>query len=52
MNASDVNASGSRLKDAERCLQNPHDGIVIVDQEQFRILPARIAFARCYNAQT
>ena len=52
MDAHEVDASASRLRDAERCLEGPSDGIVIVDQEQFRILPARIAFARCYNAQT
>jgi LuxR family transcriptional regulator, maltose regulon positive regulatory protein len=52
MNASDVNASESRLRDAERRLEDPSDGMVIVDKEQFRSLRARIAFARTYNAQT
>jgi LuxR family maltose regulon positive regulatory protein len=51
MDASEVDASESRLRDAERCLEGPSDGMVIVDQEQYRILPARIAFARAYNAQ-
>jgi len=52
MNAHDVDASESRLRDAERCLEGPSDKMFIVDKEQFRILPARIAFARAYNAQT
>ena len=52
MDAHEVDASESRLRDAERCLEGPPDGMVIVDKEQFRILPARIAFARAYNAQT
>ncbi len=52
MDSGEVDVSESRLRDAERCLEGPSDGMVIVDQEQFRILPARIAFARCYNAQT
>jgi len=52
MDAHEVDASESRLRDAERCLADPSDGMVIVDQEQFRSLPARIAFARAYNAQT
>jgi LuxR family maltose regulon positive regulatory protein len=52
MNAHEVDASESRLRDAERCLEGPSDGMVIVDKEQFRSLRARIAFARAYNAQT
>ena len=52
MNAHEVDASESRLRDAERCLGGPSDGMVIVDREQFRSLRARIAFARAYNAQT
>jgi LuxR family transcriptional regulator, maltose regulon positive regulatory protein len=52
MNAHEVNASESRLQDAERCLEGPSDGMVIVNVDQFRTLPARIAFARAYNAQT
>jgi LuxR family transcriptional regulator, maltose regulon positive regulatory protein len=51
MDASDVDASEARLRDAERSLEGPLDGMVIVDQEQFRTLPARIAIARAYNAQ-
>jgi LuxR family maltose regulon positive regulatory protein len=52
MDAHEVDASESRLRDAERCLEGPSDGMVIVDNEQFRSLQARIAFARAYNAQT
>ncbi len=52
MDASNVDASESRLLDAERCLEGSPDEIVVVDEDQFRLLPARIAFARAYNAQT
>lgn len=52
MDRSEVDPSESRLRDAERCLKGPADGMIIVEEEQFRSLPARIAFARAYNAQT
>jgi LuxR family maltose regulon positive regulatory protein len=52
MDAHEVDASESRLQDAERCLEGPSDDMVIVDKEQFRSLRARIAFARAYNGQT
>ncbi|MBK8989678.1 MAG: helix-turn-helix transcriptional regulator [Chloroflexi bacterium] len=52
MNAHEVDASESRLRDAERCLEGSSDGMIIVNKEQFRSLRARIAFARAYNAQT
>jgi LuxR family maltose regulon positive regulatory protein len=52
MDSHEVDASESRLRDAERCLEDPSGGMVIVDEEQFRSLRARIAFARAYNAQT
>lgn len=52
MNVSEVDASETRLRDAERCLEGPIEELVIVDREQFRTLRARIAFARAYNAQT
>ncbi|MEP7137510.1 MAG: LuxR C-terminal-related transcriptional regulator [Chloroflexota bacterium] len=52
MDAHEVDASESRLSDAERSLEGPSDGMIIVDKEQFRSLRARIAFARAYNAQT
>lgn len=32
MDAHEVEASESRLRDAERCLEGPSDGIVIVDK--------------------
>ena len=52
MDISEVDASESRLRDAERCLENPSDEMVIVVDEQFRALPARIAMVRTYNAQS
>jgi LuxR family maltose regulon positive regulatory protein len=52
MDISEVDASESRLRDAERCLENPPDGMVVVVEEQFRALPARIAMVRTYNAQS
>ncbi|MDP1545090.1 MAG: LuxR C-terminal-related transcriptional regulator [Anaerolineales bacterium] len=52
MDAGNAEASESSLKDAEACLKNPLEDLVIVEAEQFRTLPARIIFARAYNAQT
>jgi LuxR family maltose regulon positive regulatory protein len=52
MDISEVDASESRLRDAERCLENPPDEMVVVVEEQFRSLPARIAIARTFNAQS
>lgn len=52
MDISDVDISESRLRDAERCLERPSDEMVIVAEDQFRSLPARIAIARTYNAQS
>ena len=52
MDMSEVDASESRLRDAERCLEGPSDEMFFVIEEQFRALPARIAIARAYNAQT
>lgn len=51
MDAGDVDGSESRLQDAERLLDNPSEQMVIVEESQFRMLRARIAFARAYNAQ-
>lgn len=51
MNHGDVNASESRLHDAEHVLDGPPEKIVFVEDSQFRSLRARIAFARAYNAQ-
>ena len=52
MAAGDVDASESRLQDAEKCLDHPSNEIAVVEEAQFRTLRARIAFARAYNAQT
>lgn len=52
MDISEVDASESRLRDAERCLEGPADEMVVVVEEQFRALPARIAIVRTYNAQS
>lgn len=51
MNNGDVNASESRLQDAEHVLDGPPEKIVFVEDAQFRSVRARIAFARAYNAQ-
>ena len=60
MDAGDLERSEAHLRDAERCLaaagagaqQGPAaDTMVVVDAEQFRALPAMIAFARAYHAQ-
>jgi LuxR family maltose regulon positive regulatory protein len=57
----ELEASEARLRDAERWLdptgdmsarpEAPADEMVVVDEEQFRTLPARIAIARAVNAQ-
>jgi LuxR family maltose regulon positive regulatory protein len=44
-------ASESRLQDAERCLADSADDMIVVEEKQYRALPARIAFARTYNSQ-
>jgi LuxR family maltose regulon positive regulatory protein len=51
MDAGEVDASESRLRDAESLLDGPSELMVIVEEVQFRMLRARIAFARAYNAQ-
>jgi LuxR family maltose regulon positive regulatory protein len=38
------------LQDAERSLDGPSEKVVVVEESQFQILRARIAFARAYNA--
>lgn len=50
MNTGDMDASESRLQDAERSLDGPSAKIVFVEESQFKALRARIAFARAYNA--
>jgi hypothetical protein len=52
MDISEVDASESRLRDAERCLENPPNDMVVVVEDQFRALRARIAIVRTYNAQS
>ncbi|MCQ3937228.1 MAG: helix-turn-helix transcriptional regulator [Chloroflexi bacterium] len=52
MDAGNAMLSESSLRDAENSLKRPREELVIVEAEQFRTLPARIAFARAYNAQT
>jgi len=52
MDISEVDTSEARLRDVERCLENPPNDMVVVVEEQFRALPARIAMVRTYNAQS
>lgn len=52
MDVGNAEASESCLREAEASLKNPRETLVIIETEQFRTLPARIAFARAYNAQT
>jgi len=61
MDAGELEASESRLRDAERWLFTPTDQgedarttsteMVVVDDEQFELLPVTIAMTRAYNAQ-
>ncbi|MFN8478345.1 MAG: LuxR C-terminal-related transcriptional regulator [Kouleothrix sp.] len=51
MDAGNAEASESSLKEAEASLKNPLETLTIIETEQFRTLPARIAIARAYNAQ-
>ena len=50
LDGGELEASEARLQDAERCLDNPADQMVVVDKEQFRSLPASIATARAYRS--
>jgi LuxR family maltose regulon positive regulatory protein len=52
MDAGDVESSESSLRDAELCLEGSSEAIVVADEKEIQTLPARIAFARAYNAQT
>jgi len=52
MDAGNVNASESSLRDAEQCLNLPSSEMIVVEKEQFQSLPIRIAFVRAYNAQS
>ena len=50
LDGGELEASEARLHDAERCLNTPADLMIVVDQEQFRSLPASIATARAYRS--
>ncbi len=50
LDGGELEASEARLRDAERWLDTPTDQMVIVDQGQFRSLPASIATARAYRS--
>jgi LuxR family transcriptional regulator, maltose regulon positive regulatory protein len=50
LDGGELEASESRLHDAERWLSIPPDQTVIVDRELFRSFPASIATARAYHA--
>lgn len=50
MDAGSPEASESCLQEADASLKNPLEALVIVEAEQFRALPARIAIARAFNA--
>jgi len=62
LNEGELEAGDDRLRDAERWLDTTPDmgvqpetqsaDMVVVDEEQFRMLPATIASARVYYAQT
>jgi LuxR family maltose regulon positive regulatory protein len=52
MDTGNVNASESSLRDAERCLNLPSSEMIVVEKGQFQTLPAQIAYARAYNAQS
>ncbi len=47
-----LEAAESRLRDAEHWLANPGAEMVVADEAQFRSLPATIAIARAYLAQS
>ncbi len=51
MDSGDVEASESRLRDAERWLEGSPDRRVAMNEAQLRTLPAKIALAHAYNAQ-
>jgi LuxR family maltose regulon positive regulatory protein len=58
LGSGELEAAEARLTDAEQCLElmneqseNPAAEIVVVDEAQFRSLPATIAVARAYYAQ-
>ncbi|MBK8616409.1 MAG: hypothetical protein IPN96_04710 [Anaerolineales bacterium] len=52
MDVGDVESSESRLRDAELYLKGSSADMKFMDEKEIQTLPARIAFARAYNAQT
>jgi len=51
MDASEPEASEACLLEAERCLNDLPDQMIVVDKSQLEPLPAIIAMTRAYNAQ-
>ena len=52
LGTANIEAAESRLKDAERWLAHPSAKMVVVDERQFLSLPAAVAVARTYLAQS
>lgn len=50
LDAGELEASEARLQDAESWLDAPTNEMVVVDNEQFRSLPATISTARAYRS--
>ena len=50
LGSGELEASEVRLQEAERWLEDPPVGMVVVDEAEFRSLPASIAAARAYRA--
>jgi LuxR family maltose regulon positive regulatory protein len=50
LDGGELESSEARLQHAERLLNEPTDKMVVVDNEQFRSLPASIATARAYRS--
>jgi len=46
----ELEAGNVRLQSAEKCLEKDTSEIVVVDEEEFRFLPATIATARTYHS--
>jgi LuxR family maltose regulon positive regulatory protein len=51
MDAGEPEASEAYLQEAERCLNESSDRMVVLDKAQLKPLPAMIAMTRAYNAQ-
>ena len=50
LDTGELEASESRLQEAERWLETPSNEMIVVDKELFQSLPATIATARAYRA--